>query len=191
MYEKLRVAFNHIRIIFFSRKSNAMITPPIDHVSNSNVEVVDYRTAVINRTAELLRPYEKYVEYPYYDQAGILTVGYGHVIRNSENFDEGISLESAENLLKFDVESRLNQIEDAINITLTINQYAAVMSLVFNIGVYSFLNSTLLRKLNSGDFNGAAEQFLVWNKVTINGVKQISRGLIARRSSEQNIFINA
>jgi lysozyme len=61
-------------------------------------------------------------------------------------------------------------------VPLTQNQFDALVSLVFNIGGGAFRKSTLLKKLNAGDIQGAADQFLVWNKGTVNGKRVVLRG---------------
>ena len=62
-------------------------------------------------------------------------------------------------------------------------------SLVFNIGTGNFGDSTLLRLLNESDYNGAADQFPEWNKVTVDGVKVPSAGLTKRRALERTLFL--
>ena len=63
------------------------------------------------------------------------------------------------------------------------------MALVFNIGAGNLAASTLLRKVNAGDFAGAAEQFLVWDKARVNGVLQPLPGLTRRRRAERALFM--
>jgi len=82
----------------------------------------------------------------------------------------------------------VREAEDAINdlckVSLTQNQFDALVSFVFNVGVGAFKSSTLLRKLNAGDYDGAAGQFPRWNKD--NG-REIA-GLTKRRHLEQSVF---
>ncbi|KRJ11905.1 lysozyme [Acinetobacter nosocomialis] len=59
------------------------------------------------------------------------------------------------------------------------------VSLTYNIGSGAFKNSTLLKKLNKGDYQGAADQFLVWNKA---GGK-VMKGLVRRREAERALFL--
>jgi lysozyme len=72
---------------------------------------------------------------------------------------------------------------------LTQSQFDALVSLTFNIGGGEFAKSTLLGNLNSGDLAGAAEQFPVWNKVRVDGVLQVSEGLVIRRAEERCTFL--
>jgi lysozyme len=59
---------------------------------------------------------------------------------------------------------------------------------VFNVGTNAFETSTLLKKINSGDYSGAAAEFARWNKITVNGQKVISDGLAYRRQAERDLF---
>ncbi|TCB80102.1 hypothetical protein E0H89_00230 [Acinetobacter sp. ANC 3781] len=55
-------------------------------------------------------------------------------------------------------------VNDLVKVPLTQNQFDSLVSLTYNIGTATFEKSTLLKKLNAGDYQGAAEQFTVWNK---------------------------
>jgi GH24 family phage-related lysozyme (muramidase) len=75
-------------------------------------------------------------------------------------------------------------VANAVTVPLNQNQYDALTSLAYNIGTGAFQRSTLLRRLNAGDYPGAAEQFGVW--VRSGGAD--SPGLIARRAAERRLF---
>ena len=68
-------------------------------------------------------------------------------------------------------------------------QFGALLALVFNIGAANFGASTLLRKLNAGDAQGAADQFMAWDKARVNGVLQALAGLTRRRKAERAMFL--
>ena len=87
----------------------------------------------------------------------------------------------ANDLKKF--ESAVNQVK----VPLNQNQYDALVSLAYNIGVGAFLSSTLFKKLNTKDYKGAAEQFDRWNRA---GGK-VMRGLTNRRAKERKLFEKA
>jgi hypothetical protein len=95
-----------------------------------------------------------------------------------------ITQERAEELLRLD----LRRFEDAVRmqvaVELTQNQFDALVSLVYNIGEGAFSKSTLLRKLNAGDYAGAQAQFAVWRKA---GGK-VMPGLVNRRAQEAALF---
>lgn len=77
-----------------------------------------------------------------------------------------------------------NQLALVIKVPVNDNQFGAMLSLTYNIGITAFTHSTLLKLLNQGDTQGASQQFLVWNK---SGGKYV-QGLMNRREDEQNLF---
>jgi lysozyme len=97
-----------------------------------------------------------------------------------------ISEAEATQLLK----DHLTSVEDFVNRTvtypLTQNQFDAVCSLVYNIGVGNFRSSTLLKRLNEGNVRAAADEFPRWNQA---GGKVLA-GLVARRGEERALFLS-
>lgn len=75
-------------------------------------------------------------------------------------------------------------VANAVTVPLNQNQYDALTSLAYNIGTGAFQRSTLLRRLNAGDYAGAGEQFGVWAR----SGSAASPGLIARRAAERRLF---
>ena len=132
----------------------------------------------------LIKQFEGFSPTPYLCPAGKPTIGYGHVIRASEQFPDAISTDEAESLLKQDVSYTEQIITHSIVIDLTQNQFDALVSLAYNIGVGAFVNSTLLRLLNTGDTQAASAQFAHW--IYSNGQKL--DGLAARRAAEAELF---
>ncbi len=72
-----------------------------------------------------------------------------------------------------------------VKVDLTQNEYDALVSFTYNVGGGNFAGSTLLRKLNEGDYLAAADQFLRWNKSD----GQVMRGLTRRRQAEKDLFL--
>ena len=124
----------------------------------------------------------------YQDGAGIWTIGYGHT---GPEVTRGltISLDYAEALLEQDLAWVENAIERTVNVPLNGNQYSAVASLIYNIGAGGWSASTVLRRINAGNFTGAADAFTMWNKITVSGKKVISNGLTNRRERERGLFL--
>ena len=121
----------------------------------------------------------------YDDGVGVWTIGYGTTVINGTKVKKGdtCTVEQAKSYMAND----LKQFESAVNqvkVPLNQNQYDALVSLAYNIGVSAFLNSTLLKKLNAKDYKGAAEQFDRWNRA---GGK-VMRGLTNRRAKERKLF---
>ncbi len=126
----------------------------------------------------------------YRDQAGKWTIGYGHLILPWENFDAGITEQEALGLLVSDLADAEAEVNARVRVSISQAMYDALVSLAFNIGAGAFAGSTVVRRLNQGDFAGAADAILMWNKVTINGQLQPSAGLTARREDERRRFLS-
>jgi len=151
-----------------------------------------YQT-ISNLGIDLIKRLENFEATVYLDQAGKWTIGYGHLIRPGEKFypygevkkishDEGLAL------LKTDTEFAQNTINSYVKVPLSETQFNALVSFVFNVGGTAFANSTLLKKLNAGDYVAAANELDRWNIVTKDGQKIVSNGLIARREMEKSLF---
>ncbi len=132
---------------------------------------------------DLIKKFEGFSAIPYKCMAGKLTIGYGHVIKHYENYKK-LTTEEAEEILKKDVEFVENFINKNVSKKLNQNQFDALVSLVFNIGVGNFGASTLLKYLNSCEFEKAANEFDRW--IYVKKVK--SKGLAKRRKMEKELF---
>jgi lysozyme len=127
---------------------------------------------------------------PYYDQAGYLTVGVGHLLDGEDDpWNRTITQAESDMLLEGDLLETEECMEECVTVPVNQNQYNAMCSLTFNIGTGAFSDSTLLRLLNESDYMGAADQFLVWNKITVDGEKVVSEGLANRREKERALFL--
>ena len=133
-----------------------------------------------------IKQFEGFSATPYKDVGGLLTIGFGHLIKQGEVFGALSSVEATA-LLQRDVEAFEFAVNKMIVVTITQNQFDALVSFAYNLGAHSLLSSTLLRKLNLGDFPDAANEFLKWNHV--NG--QVVDGLTRRRQAEQKLFLSA
>ncbi|PWJ76387.1 lysozyme [Pseudaminobacter salicylatoxidans] len=128
----------------------------------------------------------------YQDSAGIWTIGTGHTsAAGAPKVVKGMKISAweADQILTRDLAAVEGQVSAAVKVPLNQNEFDALVSLCFNIGGGAFKNSTLVRKLNAGDRAGAANQFLVWNKITKNGKKVELRGLTIRRQDERKQFL--
>lgn len=77
-------------------------------------------------------------------------------------------------------------VDRLVRVPLTDNQFAALVSFAYNVGLGALAGSTLLRKLNAGDYEGAADQFPRWNK----GGGRVLPGLVRRRAAERDLFLS-
>lgn len=122
---------------------------------------------------------------PYRDPAGFWTIGWGHLIKPGEQFDEPLTEEQADDLLRADVADAVRGVERFVRVPLTDNQFGALVSFTFNVGAGNLQKSTLLRLLNRGAYHAAADQFVRWNRA---GGK-VYRGLTLRREMERGLFL--
>ncbi|MGQ9444637.1 lysozyme [[Pasteurella] aerogenes] len=123
----------------------------------------------------------------YQDIVGIWTIGVGHTgYVDNKPVSKGmkISQDKSRELLLKDLRRFEKTVNDSVKVPLKQNQYDALVSLAFNIGEGAFARSTLVRKLNALDYQGASVQFLVWK----NAGGRVSKGLLNRRKREKGMF---
>lgn len=136
----------------------------------------------------LIKQFEGFRANSYLCPAGVWTIGYGTTRIDGSPVRAGMSctVEQAEGYLADDVNSYLSQIDGSFNplIQLNSNQVDAIACFVYNVGVGAFRKSTLLKKLNAGEFDAAALEFLKWDKA---GGKRLP-GLTRRRIAEKDLF---
>jgi GH24 family phage-related lysozyme (muramidase) len=123
----------------------------------------------------------------YKDIAGHLTAGYGHLVRQGEDFSH-MDKAGALALLGKDLQAAMVSVAKLVKVHLSKNQADALADFVFNLGGGNLAKSTLLKKLNSGDFAGAADQFQYWNKAMQGGHLVANAGLASRRAAEAGLF---
>lgn len=149
------------------------------------------------RGINLIKKWEGYRAEVYLCPAKKLTVGWGHLIRPSDNLSigSGITLAQAEVFLKNDMhlaELFINAVLSPAKINghpLNQNEFDALVCFCFNLGVGALDGSTLLKKLQAGDCIGAANEFGRWVYMRVNNSKAIySKGLYKRRMEEQQLF---
>lgn len=161
-------------------------TPQPTRAENGNGSANGAKPTKINQAGlELIKKAEGLRLDAYICPAGVLTIGYGSTFNVKAG--DRITAEEAEARLRKDVEIFEKAVCELVKVNLTSNQFSALVSFVYNIGPEAFRESTLLRKLNAGDYPGAADQFLVWNK----GGGQVLEGLVIRRQAERQLFLTA
>ena len=132
---------------------------------------------------ELLKQFEGLKLKAYDDGTGVWTIGIGTIrYPNGQKVKAGDTCteEQAYAYVDNDLKSFENKIHSLVKVVLTQNQYNAEVCFTYNVGVTNFANSTLLKKINLGDFKSAADEFLKWNK---DGGK-VMKGLTTRREAE-------
>lgn len=137
----------------------------------------------IEIAAEFIRSFEGMRLSPYDDGVGVWTIGYGHTEGVTKD-TASITSQKAEDLLFRDMQLARNAVFEHVAADLNANQEAALISFIFNVGEGNFRRSTLRKKLNAGDYKGAADEFSRW---VYAGGKKLS-GLRARRRMERKLF---
>lgn len=125
----------------------------------------------------------------YQDSVGVWTIGYGwtqSVDGNPVAKGMVITQQKADDLLKQGVVQYENGVNSLVKVQLNQNQFDALVDFAYNLGVNALKGSTLLKKLNTGDYAGAANEFTKWNKA---GGKEVA-GLTRRREAEKSLFLS-
>ena len=132
---------------------------------------------------DLIKEFEGFRARAYLCPANVLTIGYGHTKTCRQG--QVISTTKGEELLKEDLKRFENAVNVLVKVPLNQNQFDALVSFAFNVGVGAFRNSTLLRRLNQGNYKLAADEFKRWVR---GGGKKLP-GLIRRRQAERDLFL--
>ena len=131
---------------------------------------------------ELIKHFEGCELEAYKCAAGVWTIGYGHI--KGVTSDSVITQEQAEQMLVEELNEYEGYINNMVTTPLSQNQFDALVSWVYNLGGGNLKASTLLKVVNSGEFNGVPEQIMRWNKA---GGK-VLEGLTRRRQAEADLF---
>ncbi len=139
---------------------------------------------VNDRGLMLIKSFEGLRLRAYQDSVGVWTIGYG----TTADVRPGmvITEEEALEFLRRDVDKFEAAVANLVTVPLTADQFSALVSFVYNLGAGSLRQSTLLRLLNQGNLQGAAEEFLRWNKAG----GQVLAGLTRRRNAERALFLS-
>jgi len=147
---------------------------------------------VSNAGLQLIAGFEGWSPTLYEDVAGNATIGYGHLVHaggitaadRSGPYGNGITQQQGLALLKSDVESKAAAVRACVTVPLNQGQFDALVSFAYNVGAGALRGSTLLKKLNAGDYAGAAAEFGNWTKAG----GQVLAGLQRRRAAEAAMF---
>jgi lysozyme len=123
---------------------------------------------------------------PYVCPGGVLTIGWGHTNHNGRAFDQTARWTQAECDAAFeeDMEHFERQVAALVKVPIKQHQFDALVSFAYNAGLGNLRSSTLLRKLNNGDPEGAALEFHRWNR----SKGKVLPGLVRRRAAEALLF---
>jgi lysozyme len=130
----------------------------------------------------LIKHFEGFKAKAYICPAGVLTIGYG----TTSGVKKGmvVTESQAEQMLIADCTKFEKVVNDSVKVKLTQDQFDALVAFVYNVGPGNFKTSTLLKKLNLGDYTSVPTQMARWNK----GNGRTLEGLVRRRRSEGILF---
>lgn len=138
---------------------------------------------------ELIKEWESFSSKPYPCAGSVPTIGFGNTYYEDGTSvrlsDPPISIERAELLLNFTLRKFEQDVEKLIKVPVSVNQFSAIVSFAYNVGVGNLKKSTLLKKLNQNDFIGASNEFSKW----VNSGGKKLNGLVKRREAEKELFL--
>ena len=154
------------------------------HFTDKYTQIEENIMAIAQSTLDFITKEEGARNKAYKDTKGLWTIGVGHLIKADEQhlINETLTDEQVKELLRSDLRWCSEAVESSVKVTLTQGQFDALYSLCFNIGETNFKKSTVVKKLQENDLQGAADAILMWNKPDV---------LINRRKRERALFLGA
>lgn len=135
----------------------------------------------------LIRQFEgcRLEAYPDASPRRIPTIGYGHT-GAGVSLGQVITQARADELLCGDLATFEDAVSRMVKVPLTQGQFDSLTSWVYNCGPQNLKISTLLKKLNAGDYAGCADEFLKWT----HAGAEVLPGLVLRRQAERTLFLS-
>ena len=154
------------------------------HFTDKYTQIEENIMAIAESTLAFITKEEGARNKAYKDSKGLWTIGVGHLIKADEQhlITATLTDEQVAELLKSDLKWCSEAVETSVKVPLQQHHFDALYSLCFNIGETAFRKSTVVRRINENDLNGAAEAILMWNKPEV---------LINRRKRERALFLGA
>ena len=180
----MKTIFDEFRKIAGGKLTQAQV----DKINALIDEIQVKSIKVDNAGIDLIGQFEGLRLNAYDDGVGVWTIGWGTTVYpNGQKVKKGdkITLEQAKQYKAHDLAKFEKAVNDAVKVPLNQNQFNALVSLAYNIGVSAFSYSTLVKSLNEGNYKAAADQFLVW----VNAGGKRMQGLVNRRNKERELFL--
>ncbi len=136
-----------------------------------------------NHTAIQIIKEEEQLRLEAYELGGLWLIGYGHLMLEGE--DDVITEEVADAFLKEDLHWCEEAIERYVDVPVTLNEFSAMVAFCYNVGSGKTRGSSIVKRVNNEDRPGAANAFLLWNRM--NGV--VMQALAKRRARERTLFL--
>ena len=150
---------------------------------------------ISNQGIALIKNFEGLRLKAYRDVAGVWTIGYGSTRYHDGNIirpgDKLAGELQASALFKNTLGLYIDAVNRLVKVPLTQNQFDALVSFSYNAGTGALQRSSLLKRLNANDYQGATDEFSVWNKITdpATGKKVVCNTLSKRREEERALFL--
>lgn len=150
------------------------------HLSQAGAKLIQHFEGCLEKKGEHYHAYKC--------PAGVLTIGWGHTNHHGQKFDASSrwTMDDCNEAFMEDMEGFERAVHKAVTVPLEQWQFDALVSFTYNCGEGNLKKSTLLKKVNAKDFDGAADEFHKWNKA--NG--KTLKGLTRRRAAESLLFQN-
>ena len=131
----------------------------------------------------LVKTFEGLYLNSYQDAVGVWTIGYGC----TEGIGPGMTITKAqaEEMLRTELSKFETAVGKYVDVSIDDNQYSALVAFSYNVGAYALKKSTMLKKLNAGDYAGASNEFPRWDKAGGRSLLGLSR----RRRAERALFL--
>lgn len=154
------------------------------HLTDRYTQIEENILAITKSTLDFITKEEGFRNRAYKDSKGLPTIGVGHLIKADEAHLLAATLtdDQVEDLLRSDLRWCSEAVESSVKVPLQQAQFDALYSLCFNIGATAFKNSTVVKRINANDLQGAADAILMWNKPAV---------LVNRRKRERDLFLGA
>jgi lysozyme len=136
-----------------------------------------------NHTAIQIIKEEEKLRLEAYELGGLWLIGYGHLMLEGE--DDVIDETTADAFLKDDLHWCEDSIERYVKVPITLNEFSAMTAFCYNVGSGKTRGSSIVKRVNKEDRPGAANSFLLWNRM--NGV--VMKALAKRRARERTLFL--
>ena len=131
---------------------------------------------------ELIKEFEGCKQVAYQDSVGVWTIGYGHT---KDVYEGQLAIKKTiERWLQEDLEEFESYVSKLVKVELNQNQFDALVAWTYNLGPTNLKESTMLRKLNYGDYESVPDEMRRWNKAG----GEVLNGLVRRRDAEANLF---
>ena len=144
-----------------------------------------------DKALNIIKQFEGLSLKAYLCPASIPTIGYGTTRwpdGKKVELGQTVTIEQADALLRHEVGKIAHRIPQLF---LTQNQYDALVSFTYNVGIGNLLSSTLLKKIKAwpGD-SDIYKEFMKWTKITVGGKKMELKGLVRRRKAESDLYFS-